>query len=376
MAAEGDLSSLLALLYSAPLDESKWQSFLSLLCTTAQLSHSALIGQDDLERVHTLHAFAGPEPNPDVSVLYEERYGILDPYREPFFTRRPEGLIYGDAMVERDALKQSAFYNEAMRPHGLEHGLMFAVRDAHSLEVITLWRNVRQGAMDETSMQLLEQLLPHLQTALRLRRRIRVGEQRAEVAEAVLNRVTTAVMLVNARGEVVLTNEAAETILRQQDGLTMQQNQLTAAVSESQAELHRILAPPRNGGPAEGGVMLLLRPSGKPAYQLLGSPVQIGDRGPDAPWHLLLAISDPEQQQSPGLARTLQRLYGFTPAEAAVANELLNGLSPEEIASQRGVSIGTVRTQLKCLLTKTKTHRQGALLRLLSRAPELHASEG
>jgi DNA-binding CsgD family transcriptional regulator len=79
-------------------------------------------------------------------------------------------------------------------------------------------------------------------------------------------------------------------------------------------------------------------------------------------------ITDSEDQPRAS-ADTLNALYGLTPAETTIANGLLSGLSPQEIADQRRVSIGTVRDQLKSLLSKTGTRRQSDLVRILAYTP-------
>jgi DNA-binding CsgD family transcriptional regulator len=58
------------------------------------------------------------------------------------------------------------------------------------------------------------------------------------------------------------------------------------------------------------------------------------------------------------------RLLGVTRAEAGLLATLVAGGTVEQHALQRGVSIGTVRGQLKQVLAKTGTHRQADLVRL------------
>jgi DNA-binding CsgD family transcriptional regulator len=55
----------------------------------------------------------------------------------------------------------------------------------------------------------------------------------------------------------------------------------------------------------------------------------------------------------------------MTGAEAALAAALANGSRLAEHASRRGVSISTVRTQLKKCFRKTATRRQVELIRLI-----------
>ena len=52
---------------------------------------------------------------------------------------------------------------------------------------------------------------------------------------------------------------------------------------------------------------------------------------------------------------------------------MVAGKTADEIAEERGVSVGTVRTQLKALLQKTETDRQAELVRLLLTIPTVAA---
>lgn len=63
----------------------------------------------------------------------------------------------------------------------------------------------------------------------------------------------------------------------------------------------------------------------------------------------------------------LERLFNLTRTEAEVTVQLAQGESPEAIASARGVSVETVRGQLRSVFRKTGTHRQGELVGLLAR---------
>lgn len=66
--------------------------------------------------------------------------------------------------------------------------------------------------------------------------------------------------------------------------------------------------------------------------------------------------------------RWLAQHFCLTPAEISVAEALANGLAPDDIASSRGVSLNTVRTQVRQALQKTGCEtvaRLGVLMRSL-----------
>lgn len=61
--------------------------------------------------------------------------------------------------------------------------------------------------------------------------------------------------------------------------------------------------------------------------------------------------------------------YGLTPAEARLAGALAQGATVEEYGAMHRLTANTVRTHLKRALSKTGTHRQSQLVRLVANLP-------
>ncbi|WP_205189619.1 helix-turn-helix transcriptional regulator, partial [Burkholderia sp. LMG 13014] len=65
-------------------------------------------------------------------------------------------------------------------------------------------------------------------------------------------------------------------------------------------------------------------------------------------------------------AQRLRVFYGLSSAEADLAVLLCcDGLSPQECAGLRGVSIGTIRSQIKSIYAKTAVARAAQLTSLV-----------
>jgi DNA-binding CsgD family transcriptional regulator len=62
----------------------------------------------------------------------------------------------------------------------------------------------------------------------------------------------------------------------------------------------------------------------------------------------------------------LGQVFGLTRAECKVARFLGAGVSLTEISKSLNIGLGTVRTHLKAIFSKTATRRQGELIALLS----------
>ena len=59
----------------------------------------------------------------------------------------------------------------------------------------------------------------------------------------------------------------------------------------------------------------------------------------------------------------------FSAAEARLARALCHGDSLDEYATDQGLKLPTVKTQLRSVFAKTGTERQASLIRLLSGIP-------
>jgi DNA-binding CsgD family transcriptional regulator len=110
------------------------------------------------------------------------------------------------------------------------------------------------------------------------------------------------------------------------------------------------------------------RPSKKHPYRVLvmnvpnSGALPLGIAQPAA----AVLVVDGESGPEPDPA-ILRELFSLTPAEARVTGRLVLGRSVEEIAQELGTSIETVRSQVRSILSKTSTTRQGEMISLVLR---------
>jgi DNA-binding CsgD family transcriptional regulator/PAS domain-containing protein len=369
------LSALLDSLYAAPLEEASWNVFLTGLCAEMQARQCFYVLADSLSGPRVA-AQGGPPMDTPLQRRYNEEYGRIDPYGPALARKTRTAPILADEVVDRRELERSDFHQLVLAPFELSHAIFLpAVLKADRFEALTIWRSLRQGPFDQSSAQLLELLLPHVQSALRTRRVLAAAGDRAARAEAALDAVATPTFLLDARSRVVHHNAAAEALLASADGLALRERSLVARDPRSHEALQAAIHAAVTAGSAlpsrPSGAVAIARPSGRHHLQAIVSPLRIS--GELLPAHALVLVADPERTGDlPG--DVLRTLYGLTPSEAEIANALLSGRSVAEIAQLRRVTEGTLRVQLKTLLHKTGARRQGELLRLLMSLPR-RASE-
>ena len=99
---------------------------------------------------------------------------------------------------------------------------------------------------------------------------------------------------------------------------------------------------------------------------LTGSPVIVRVSGvaSEAAQPLALVLST-ELVWPEGFEATVQEAFGLTGAEVEIVRGITLGLPVRDIAEARGRSLDTVRTQLRSILSKTETHSQSELVRVV-----------
>jgi DNA-binding CsgD family transcriptional regulator len=283
-------------------------------------------------------------------------------------------VVQGDELLPNEGLLRTDLYRDLLAPNRCRFATMILLTlTVRRIELITIWRTIDQGSMDEDCNHLLNLLFPHIQKALEIRQVLGVTQQRLAGAEAMADASSTATFLLTRHGRVVHHNAAADALVSDRSSLTLRDGALVAAHDQSRETLRTTFlkaATPNSTPelPFPAHALSLPRTDGRQPLQLLATQLPHAHRsrcGAD----LLLLVTDPERTSSfPD--SVLRTLYALTSAETEVANGLLMGYSIQEIASLRRVSTGTTRNQLKSILSKTSTARQSDLMRLLATLPQ------
>jgi DNA-binding CsgD family transcriptional regulator len=175
--------------------------------------------------------------------------------------------------------------------------------------------------------------------------------------------VGSGAILFGAGGQVMSTNSAAERLFG--SGLALVGGQLVAADRASNAALQEMLLAVKSPRFSRTGQRIAIARRGAPpllahAISIDRLSIECGDAAG------LLILVDPLARREP-TASVLQQVFNLTPAEARLASGLAKGLDLQEISELHGVSVGTLRVQLKSVFSKTQTKRQAQLVVLLAR---------
>lgn len=231
---------------------------------------------------------------------------------------------------------------------------------------LAVLRTRAQGEIDRKQSRVLASLAPHVRAAVRTQ--IALENQGGLILAGALETLSLTVFICDRAGRVREMTRSAEALLSAGAVLSLRHGQLRAA-DRAEADalakaIHRAAAG-LAASEAPASSTIVIRRAGEPPLVLDVSalPAQRFAFGFE-PRVLVLV-----REARPNPARVLlllQSAFRLTEAEAQVALQLAEGQAPEAIAATRGVSVGTVRSQLKMVYAKLGVHRQSELVAYLN----------
>lgn len=315
-------------------------------------------------------AFAGHRIDPELVQLVNGELGSRT--ANPLFGAMPRAPLHVarslTGRMPRKKLLKSAIYGEVLRPSAVRHVMAVVLSvDQRRAQALVLGRGIG-GDYDRDAASFLGRLAPHVAGALETHER--VGAAMRDLTS--LDGLADGMAIVDAEGRIRHANREARRILIAADGLSSHHGKIVAGRQADMRALSRAMAACCQHGiePAETR-LAIGRPSCSSDYLVRVSPMDM--HVPVGPVQsrqsaALIVIVDPERD-TPPTARTLERLYGLTPAEAAIAVHIHDGESLAEAATAQNISVNTAKTQLKAVYDKLGITRQSQLVRKIALLP-------
>ena len=329
------------------------------------------------------------EPTAPDEALYSDHYALIDPIRAAasrmVSTRDwPSAVMVTEDLIPDEIYHRSEFYQDFARPHGQRHMLLGAVGDREAT-VMGFFKDTSCFGNREKSI--LATVLPHVQRALQLQRRLRRAEIAARVGYSAFEALPGGAIVVDADMNVLFANTVAEgtfcgrglpmTIAAAVSPCGAGTRQLSVRNRDKAARLRALVQDAAHGG--SGGAMRLEVDNGcddridQLAVLVSPQPPQFSadDDAIGCSPPVLVLISELSRPSAPKPS-LLSDLFGLSIAEGAVALALLGGQTAECVARERDVSLETVRSQIRTVLRKSDAtnlrdfERIGALLATLS----------
>ncbi len=376
--ADSRVTSLIGDVYAAALDATRWQAVLQNMSSMVDSVAGTIFIHDFEDRSATIDgangnvaAFLGFEASALAS--YTTHYTALNVWTAAEDALSSGSSVTSSMLFPDSRLKQTEFYSDWLRPQGFFYSLGSVVTKDDSRAVkLSFLRSERAGAYGADELRVMQAVMPHMQSAVAMHRRLHRLESLAGSALAALDSLRIGIILIGGDGRVMHSNQAAQDMARKSGALSLGANGTVQAVTMAvTGRLARLVSDAvRTGlgrGSSPGGGLRLpsARSNGLSVF-VTPLPAHLSPFGQTAA--AAIFCSDPDAVIG-GLASALMSVYQMSPAEAALSEALLNGFTLAEFAEQRCVTLHTVKTQLKSASAKVGAKRQVDLVRVLLTGP-------
>ncbi|HUR89281.1 MAG TPA: hypothetical protein VMZ74_09370 [Ramlibacter sp.] len=378
--AEFRFAELVGDVYAAGLDATRWPDVLARMSSMVDSAAGTIFihdfddGSANLEcSGGNVAAFLGFDESALVS--YATYYGGRNVWIAAEDALPPGSAVTSSMLFPESRLKGTEFYCDWLKPQDFFYSLgSVVVKEQTRAVKLSFLRSERDGAYGSDDLQLMRQLMPHLQSSVATHRKLFRLESLAAGAIGALDSLRNGVILLNPEGRVLHANVAAERIAKNSGAIRLGAGgaiggATTSASDKLKALIRQAVLTGTGRGVAPGGSLRLPgNEGGHLSVFITPLPAKLTPFGRGAAAALFCADADAVVG---GLSVALQTVYQMTAAEAALTEALVNGLSLAQYAEQRGVTLNTVRTQLKDAAAKAGAKRQVDLVRVVLTGPAM-----
>jgi DNA-binding CsgD family transcriptional regulator/PAS domain-containing protein len=311
--------------------------------------------------------------------VYGNYYHTMDEWVNGFVRlgSPTERALVTDQLVDRRKLAKTEYHNDFLARFDIGEicACMVEFGPDKSPDVpptaLAVYRGVGAQPFGEDEARRLSMVTSHVRRALRLHWRIGDLEHKNATNTEALENLATGVALIGENLKVTYLNPAARTIVNAGDGLTVNDGELTAALSTERMELSRLLRETTQTtislAASRTETMAVTRPNGKLPYRITAIPAPASGIFAIGRQHTaaIVFISGDQPGAQAGLDKFAE-IYSLTPAEKRLLSALLNGAPLKRAARDLRISVNTAHTELQSIFRKTGTHRQVELVSLVA----------
>lgn len=374
------MPGLIRSVYDAALDASRWQEFLARFAAEFSSQTTMIFGQDFSDGsvevtggMTSLAAHHGVDEESMVS--FAAHYCRTNVWTQDERMHHEGCIVNGSKFYPDKHLPRTEWHCDWLRPLDLFYTLAAVVeKRRHRSFNVTAVRSKRCGPYTADEELRLQSLVPHLQTAFALHRRLHRAEALAHASLSVMESLPMGVVLLGEGASLLHANGRAHALAQSSGLLGINEREGLHATQHAddqrlQAAMRAVVSTP-TGAPMHAGTGLRLRGLTGNELHVMVAPLPHWSEPFGAHACGAVFISNPASALQ-SLEGVLRSLYGLTPAEARLAQALVNGLSLQEYADQQSVSIHTVRSHFRTIATKAGVGRQTDFVRTVLTGPAM-----
>jgi DNA-binding CsgD family transcriptional regulator len=363
--SDANISKIIDEIYGSIVAPEAWQSLVGriadeLRADSALLSSPALPGCEPVPL--TGYKFDITAVSGEPLLLYPE-FSLRALAKE----NAPGSYLFDELMPPEEQVTHP-YWNRVIKPLGYGSGVLTVIRTADDNRrpvIMGLYREETSPPFEQSDVEIMKELLPHLRRTLGI---LLDGDPQVGAHDQGL---LAPVFYLDRDARVVGMTDAARRLSEADRGVSVAEDgRLSVKEPRLQSELRDALRTAigkdwsrmfRTGAELAirtedgGSLFLIVTPLAADTISATASKIRCAV-------FVLAAIP-----VDAATIRRLQRLFGLTPAQSEVAAGVADGESVEGIATRRGTSVLTVRTQLKQVFGKTGARTQAELVGLVHR---------
>ena len=349
---------LIDAIYAAGLEPTGWKGMLETLADSVGAQEASL----GILTSHAAPWIVAPRTDPDYALTYQQFYHPLNLFWR-HLAKHPIGTVATNAMLlTAEQLQGSQFYNEWSAPQG--YRTVIGATLAQSAGTRIELQIPGKADFEDEQVRIVQAVAPHLARSARIMQLVAGSRAEQLGYHGAFDQLGHGILVLDAKSRLQHANTLADQMLVQGDLLRSTEGSIGLAHPADEQQFRRLFASCVTQTLGAGG-RLQVTVDGR-QLSILVAPLRGAVTGFAFPYgKVLVIITDPHRHQD-RRAQSLQRRFGLTPAETAMAIEIAKGDGRAAAAARRGISLSTARTQLSAIFAKTGTNRQAELTRLIS----------
>lgn len=311
---------------------------------------------------------------PDIDPGIHEAFARSIPFnpRIAAVERAPVLEVIADCdLTTPEEYHKSRFYQEVTRPLDVPYVCLANIeKNEKSFIGIAALRSHENGHITPAQREIFRRLVPHVRAAIHMQ--LALERQGAELAAGMMGALSIAAFLCDRHGRVRFSTPVADELLSRSAGLRVSNGVLSAREPRDSLALTEAIEAASRAMEIPGPPVLrtvVIAPKAARAAPLILDVFALHTRQTFELWSFspkVLIVARGQRGTELQKRAILKAVYGLTPAECGIALKLTAGKDIDSIAAERACTVGTVRQQVKGILTKTGVSRQLELVALLS----------
>ncbi|MEJ2441192.1 MAG: helix-turn-helix transcriptional regulator [Gammaproteobacteria bacterium] len=344
---------LIGQIYDAGMDASCWNDTSKSMADffQAEQNNLRIIDRNSLE-INQYYAY---NRDPYWVQIYKDHFHLLDHWKDMFHNSDKPLITCTHHILSNREYRQTEFYNDYVAPTNGHYGMGGGIKGNGHFEIyFAMQRGCNRNEFHRDQLTLLKKLAPHITRATLINQRTQQLELQRNTLQQALNRISSAVFVVNDSRRVQFMNTAAESLLDQHPALSFRRGALQLGTAQYNQQLANLINNATVGRAdsrvVEAGGMQFTQAGHAKGLSILVSPlsrdnIDFNLTGNRAAMVMISGVNETAQPAQ----EMLVAIYQLTESEAKVTSLLCAGLTLAEISEQLRLTLNTVKTHLKAV---------------------------